>query len=314
MSVHASIVITCHTELRWPLTVACIASALSQSAPASEVVVSVDNNRLLHDRLAGQFPDVKVVSNVGARGASATRNVGAFASRRDCDVLVFLDDDARATAHWLARLLRPFSSPDVVGVGGGVEPEWEVGKPFWFPDEFGWVVGANYTGLPTMQSQVRNVWGENMAVRRNAFAAVGGFREGFGKVGNKSRPEDTDLCIRLARESGGRWIFVPDAIVVHRVARKRSSLRFFIGRCFSEGRGKVEMRRLLGKQHGFDHEMTYVARVLRDGLLTEARHCVTSRSLRPLARSGTILAGLSAAAIGGAAAMVGSVRRQSLQQ
>ena len=48
---------------------------------------------------------------------------------------------------------------------------------------------------------MRNVWASNMAVRRAAFDAAGGFREDFGKVGAVSRPEDTDLCLRV---TGGR--------------------------------------------------------------------------------------------------------------
>ena len=37
-----------------------------------------------------------------------------------------------------------------------------------------------------------------MLVKRSAFELVDGFREDFGKIGNRSLPEDTDLCLRIA--------------------------------------------------------------------------------------------------------------------
>ena len=61
-----------------------------------------------------------------------------------------------------------------------------------------------------------------MAVRRAVFEKVGGFRVDFGKVGDVSRPEDTDLCIRMSTETGGRWIFVPEAVVDHDVEAERA--------------------------------------------------------------------------------------------
>jgi GT2 family glycosyltransferase len=300
----ASVVVACHSERRWPLIVTAIDSILNQDAQPIEVVVAVDHNHGLRQRIADRFPNVRVVANDGGRGASCTRNVGVRATRDDCDVVVFLDDDARATDGWLGCLLEPFESKDVVGSGGGVDPDWERGRPHWFPDEFGWVVGASYRGMPTTKSDIRNVWSENMAVRRDAFEAVGGFREGFGKMGERSRPEDTDLCIRVAEHGGGRWIFVPEARVFHHVPTGRSSFRFFVRRCYSEGKGKVEMAQLLRSEQPLLAEREYVRHTLFGGIAREVREGITLGSPRSIARAASIVAGAAAAGAGSAAGLL----------
>jgi hypothetical protein len=96
-----------------------------------------------------------------------------------------------------------------MGVGGLIEPWWLDRQPSWFPAEFGWVVGCSYTGLPTERAQVRNVIAANMAIRRDVFEAIGGFRNDFGKQGSRSEPEETDLCIRAGQAWPDRaWIYM----------------------------------------------------------------------------------------------------------
>nr|BFE71392.1 hypothetical protein GCM10020092_046930 [Actinoplanes digitatis] len=70
------------------------------------------------------------------------------------------------------------------------------------PAEFLWAVGGSYAGMPTSTAPIRNVWSASMVVRRETFLAVGGFRTGFGKLGNQNRPEDTELCLRMSALAG----------------------------------------------------------------------------------------------------------------
>ncbi len=156
-------------------------------------------------------------------------------------------------------MLEPFADPTVIGAGSAIVPIWEKKRPPWFPDEFLWAVGGSYTGMPETTAEIRNVWSEGMVVRRDAFLAVGGFRVGFGKLGDVNRPEDTDLCLRMANATGGRWMYVPDAWIDHAVMARRSTLRFFLGRCFNEGRGKVELGRLNDGRESLQSERDYLA-------------------------------------------------------
>ena len=263
----ATVVIATHSERRWDFLVAAVDSVRAQSVP-SRLVIAVDHNPALLERVARTWPDVRVVANRHGRGASGTRNTGAELARTE--LVVFLDDDATARPGWLERLLAPFADPAVVGTGGGVAPAWapEVGRrPVWFPEEFDWAIGASYRGMPTRTSRIRNVWSENMAVRRSVFESVGGFRTGFGKVGDRNKPEDTDVCIRMgAAVPDGRWMYVPDALVHHHVPRDRSTYRFFLARSFNEGWGKVEMSRLLGPAERLDHERRYLTHTIPRGI------------------------------------------------
>jgi hypothetical protein len=143
-----------------------------------------------------------------------------------------------------------------------------------------------------------------MAVRADVFHAVGGFRNNFGKVGNRSRPEDTDLCIRMAASvPGAKWMYAPDAVAEHHVPASRTSLKFFFRRNYLEGRGKLEMARLLGRQEKLQDERDYLRRTLPSGvaggLWTAARHGDSSGLLK----AGAIIAGTLAAAVGAAAGM-----------
>ena len=50
-------------------------------------------------------------------------------------MIAFIDEDALAEADWLARLMAGYSSPQVGGVGGSIEPMWLDGQPRWFPED-----------------------------------------------------------------------------------------------------------------------------------------------------------------------------------
>ncbi len=297
----ASIVIACHTEERYDQLLAAIDSAARQLPAPREIIVAVDHNDRLCERLAG-VPGVMVVDHRGEPGASGARNAGAAVARHP--ILVFLDDDTIAHPGWLAALLAPFADPAVIGTGGMTLPAWQAGEPAWFPDEFGWVVGASHAGLPTEPAPVRNVWSENMAVRRAAFAAVDGFRLGFGKVGSTSRPEDTDFCIRVgASAPDGHWMYVPAAVVEHHVPAARSTFAFFLRRCFAEGAGKVELSAHLGDERDLGDERSYLTRTLPLALV---RYVARGRLLRAAA----IIAGVALAAAGGASSLLPLARRR----
>src|SRR4051794_36790657 len=232
-----SVVIACHTDKREKLLTKAVRSVLLQRPKSLELIVVVDHNPSLLMRLQERLPavaaaaagEISVLPNRSAPGASGARNTGVAAAAGE--LVAFLDDDAAARPGWLAALVAAMEQSDVVGAGGLVRADWADGAPAWFPGEFGWVVGATYDGAPTRLVPVRNGWAENMIVRRADFEAVGGFRTGFGKLGAHSRPEDTDLCIRM-QAAGGRWLFQPSAVVTHHVPAERSTVRFFLRRCW----------------------------------------------------------------------------------
>jgi GT2 family glycosyltransferase len=306
-----SVVIAAFADERWLDTVAAVESVHAQTDPPIETILVIDHNPSLMKRARRELTGVHIVENTGVRGASGARNSGVLVSGGD--IIVFLDDDAVASSNWLRNLCQHFIDPDVIGVGGGITPAWQTARPRWFPREFDWVVGASYCGMPEVASPVRNIWSGNMAVRRTAFEAVDGFRAGFGKTGNLSRPEDTDLCLRIARaHPDGHWLYEPAAEIAHKVPAGRSTRRFFLKRCWHEGRGKAALSSLVGISDGTSAERDYAMRLPR-AVIREVSGAAVRRELAALERSFAIIIGLIVTAAGLATEMIVRAKPHTFQ-
>jgi len=303
-----SVVVPCFTEQRWDEIVRAVRSVLAQTHPA-EVLVVVDHNEFLLERLRRALGgQVRVVANRFAQGASGGRNTGAELASGE--LVVFMDDDEVAEPDWVEHLVRSHeAAPTAVGLGGAVQARWPGGTPRWFPEEFSWTVGG--TEPREQDTDVRNVWGGNMAVRREAFLAAGGFAAGFGKVGHASQPEDTELCLRMNALSGpgARWRFAPGAVISHEVPPERRTVGFFLRRTWSEGSGKRVMsdlsesgNELLAEEQAFVR--TVATRGVARNLLAVLRGDVWG-----LARAVAILLGVGSAGLGYLAASLRHTRR-----
>ncbi|WP_037857198.1 glycosyltransferase family 2 protein [Streptomyces sp. NRRL F-5065] len=249
---------------------------------------------------------VRVLANAGPRGLSAGRNTGIAASR--AEVIAFLDDDAVAERDWLHHLTEAYADPRVMAVGGRTLPVWASGRrPVWFPEEFDWVVGCTYRGLPPGRVRVRNVLGGNASFRREAFDAAGGFATGIGRDGDR-RPlgcEETELCIRLSRARPDAVLLIDDrAVIHHRVPGAREHFGYFRSRTYAEGLSKALVARSVGVARGLESERRYATRTLPAGVVRGLRDAVLARP-GGAGRAGAIVAGVLTAAGG---YLVGSVR------
>jgi GT2 family glycosyltransferase len=293
----AAVVICCYTEKRWPDLLRAIESVRGQTVAARRLVAVVDHNQRLFEELAARYPTITVVPNRFRTGLSGARNTGVAECTED--VVAFLDDDAVAAPDWLETLLGEYTSGDTVAAGGHIEPAWDGGQPEWFPAEFGWVVGCSYRGQPTGRAVVRNVIGANMSFRRSAVLAAGGFGEQLGRVGTSAAGcEETELCLRATRHSGGSVIYQPRARVRHRVPVDRRSFRYFRKRCFAEGRSKAAVARMAGAADALRTERGYVIGSLTRGVWHGLRESMAARTRRPLQRAAAIVAGLLITAAG----------------
>jgi glycosyltransferase involved in cell wall biosynthesis len=268
-----SVVIATYSMDRWDGLRETVASVKNQTAQVLETTIVVDHHPGLMAKASKEL-GVAVVPNTALPGASGARNSGVAVSKGE--IIVFLDDDITAMPSLIEKMLEHFKDSAVVGVGTLLEPSWDLQRPSWFPHEFDWVIGCSYRGMPERVTPVRNVWSGSMAIRRNVFEAIEGFRIGFGKVGTRNRPEDTDLCLRATEFFGeGIWLYEPSAIAKHKVPPERATFRYFVRRCYYEGLGKATLVHLNGATVATSAELEYTRRVLPTALwrgLLEAMH------------------------------------------
>ncbi len=266
MTRDVSVIVCAYTLDRWDQLTDALRSVAEQVPAPGEMILVVDHNAELFARAQLEFSGVSVVENVGVRGLSGSRNIGLDTAKGE--IAAFLDDDAEADPGWLAALVAPYEDERVIATGGKVLPIWETGRPRWMPDEFDWVVGCSYRGLPAAEALIRNPIGASMSLRRQAAVDAGSFRTEVGRVGTlPAGCEETELAIRLRRLlPDSRVVYVPTSTVRHHVPASRARWAYYRSRCFQEGRSKAILSRLEGSKAGLSSESTYTTRVLPAGV------------------------------------------------
>jgi glucosyl-dolichyl phosphate glucuronosyltransferase len=286
-----SIIICTYNHARWNFLVGAVESALTQGRPADEVIVVVDHNPELLALVQSIFPGVIALENQEERGLSGARNTGIAAASGE--IIAFMDDDAQAASDWLDQLISGYADPQVIGVGGSIEPQWPGSRPGWFPREFDWVVGCTYRGLPEQAAPVRNLIGANMSFRREVFSEVT-FYHGIGH--NNKTPlggSDPDFCIRVKQ----RWpdkvlLYQPGAKVFHQVSENRTKWSYFRLRCYNEGLSKSLLAERVGSKDGLSSERSYVLHTLPVGVARGLVDAVRG-DINGISRTGSLIAGLA---------------------
>lgn len=204
---------------------------LDRGGVSLEIIV-VDDGSTDHTAGTAARYRVTVLQTGRRRGASFCRNLGA--ARAAGDLLLFLDSDCTAAADWIRELVRGFDDPAVAACGGLVDSDMKKkGLDRYEQVKSSLMMGhrerdsrdeGDFFYLPTC----------NLAVRKAAFQAVGGFRERL-HVG-----EDVDLCWRLL-DRGHAIAYRPSARVFH---RHRNTLVDFCARRFDYGTSEPLLQRL----------------------------------------------------------------------
>ncbi len=287
-----SIIICAYTEKRWGRLVEAVESIHHQTLPVSDFILVIDHNPALYQRSLETFKGITVVENHETRGLSGARNTGVSLVKGN--FVAFLDDDATAAPDWLEKLYQHFQDDTILGAGGTSLPDWESAKPGWFPEEFLWVVGCSYRGLPEKIAPVRNPMGGCTCWRMEIFETVGNFSSSLGHVGNlPAGCEETELSIRATQHWPGRkFLFDPSAKIDHFVPNLRGRFAYFCSRCYSEGISKASVTEFVGKSDGLSAERSYTSKVLPAGVFRGIADALQG-DISGLGRAFAIVAGLA---------------------
>ena len=276
---------------------AAVASVRAQTAVPGEIIVVIDHNDALHAaRWAPRAPDgVVAIANAEQRGLSGR------AQQRHRGRHAATSSPSSTTTPWPSPTGSSACSPPTTtrSCSASAARSSRLGRtvaPSCFPDEFDWVVGCTYRGLPDddragPQPDRR----EHVLAPRASSSAVGAFTHGVGRVGK--RPvgcEETELCIRARPR-------FPEGVILYEPARAgppprprgaRATGRYFRARCYAEGLSKALVAQLAGARpraglradlhHA--HAPAGVARGVRDALRGD---------VAGLARAAAIVAGLA---------------------
>jgi GT2 family glycosyltransferase len=217
-----------------------LASIAPQAAQAGAEVLVIDD--------AGTSPGVRELArNFGARyephpsplGLNVARNTGV--ERSTGELVVFVDDDIRASPGWLEALLRAARENPLVNVfTGPISPCLEGVRPRSCGRE-----GPPITSLDlgTEDTRTRYAWGANMAIRRSALEHVGPFDVSLEHGGDEQEWQDRLAASSSATdgqpggETGGAPVmYVARASVEHRRSGNDARLRSLARAAYTRGR------------------------------------------------------------------------------
>lgn len=229
------------TRNRARLLAKAIGSIVDQDFPRDRYeIIVVDNGSTDQTRaVVAEFEaraDLRYVYEARL-GLCHARNVGWRAARGR--YVAFFDDDARASAGWLAAIERGFAKAPAIGaVGGRVDPIWEESPPAWLSDRIaGSLTIVDWGEAEKFIDDIRREWlvGANMAVPRALLAEVGGFHPWLDRVGTRLLSSGDVFMQDLLIERGYRCLYMPSMAVEHFIPASRLERRWFVRRFFWQG-------------------------------------------------------------------------------
>ena len=202
----------------------CLDELTALDYPNYEVIVVNDGSTDESAGIARYYP-VRLI-NQENKGLSAARNTGLAAS--EGEIVAYIDDDAYPHRYWLRYLASAFNRSAHAGIGGPNLP--------FAGDGFVAECVASAPGNPLhvlLSDEVaEHIPGCNMAYRKEALVALGGFDPRFRAAG-----DDVDICWRL-QDHGWTIGFCPTAVVWH---HRRNSIRAFWKQQYGYGKAEAQL-------------------------------------------------------------------------
>jgi len=189
-------------------------------------VIIVDNNstdstRKIAQSFSRRNNEFRVVLEAN-QGLSNARNRGWQEAASDW--VAYIDDDAKATADYVERMLHIIENYSFDCFGGVYLPWYKYGKPRWFKDRYAVATNSYVQDTTGPISKGRYAFGGNMVFRRSVLCKFGGFSPEYGMKGAvQAYGEEIHLQKRI--EGEGLLIgFDPGLCVYHLVSSYKFNL------------------------------------------------------------------------------------------
>jgi len=168
-----------------------------------EVIVVDNNSTDGTPEIVSQYP-VRLLHERELQGPHAATNTGVRQARGE--IIAFTDSDCVPETGWLRALVAPFSDEDVVAVGGRIEA-YQPASPV---ERFLQKLKPLRHCYQMSESFPVPIITANAAYRADALHAVGFFNA------NMYTGSEVDLAWRVQWTTGGKVVFVPEAVVYHK--------------------------------------------------------------------------------------------------
>jgi glycosyltransferase involved in cell wall biosynthesis len=211
---------------------------------------SSDETRAVVERHIPAFPVRLQYLFEGRQGRSSALNAGIREATGT--IVAMTDDDVRVEEGWLDAACAPLLGGDpAIGYSGGpIRPIWGAPPPRWLDlergDLWGTIAIQNHGAEAFVYEERRKVpLGANMAMRRDLFARIGGFRADLGRTGGRLvLGQEVPELLRRARAAGVHGVYVPTMVVHHHIPAARLHRAYFRRWWFGKGVSRSALDRM----------------------------------------------------------------------
>ncbi|WP_368005001.1 glycosyltransferase [Laspinema palackyanum] len=211
-----SVIIPVYNQVDYSLN--CLKS-VATNIPANlalEIIVVNDGSTDETKKVLTDIKGLRLINNSTNQGFIYSCNKGAKFARGQ--YICFLNNDTEVRSGWLESLLEVMEQDPQVGAVGSklIYPNdllQEAGGIIW-NDASGWNYGRMANPDAPEYNYLRPVdycSGASLMVKREVFAALGGFDKNFAPA----YYEDTDLCFAIRHKLGLKVMYQPHSEVIH---------------------------------------------------------------------------------------------------